>query len=90
MSNGWQCLVTDAPPAPGTRIVALHADGSHADLFFFREDGHVITQTGRDFEEVFEPIQFSDWLWDSGYLFWIALPEGMRLFFEEAGNDLPQ
>ena len=73
----WQNLVTDAPPAPGTRFVALHCDMGGAGLYRYGDDGHLHDAGGDDvFDKPVDGVDVSDWLWDAGYLFWAPLPEG--------------
>lgn len=75
------------PPQPGTRFVALYIDGSGASVYRYDDEKHFFDATGEDmFGQAVTSQEIESWLFDAGYLHWVALPEGQRLFFEEAGE----
>lgn len=77
----------DNLPTPGMRFVVLYCDGSGADLFLYADDCRVYDAHGKDvFEEPISANEIADQLFDMGFIFWAAVPEGMTLFFEGAGE----
>ena len=75
------------PPTPGTRFVALHCDMGGAEVYLYGEDRHVYDAHGVDvFESEIADSGMADWLFDMGFVFWMPLPEGQRLFFEGVGG----
>lgn len=72
----WKTVMES--PRPGTRFVALFADGSGASVFSVRDDGRLLNANGGSCGRV-----DCDWLLEAGYVFWTELPEGFALWGEE-------
>lgn len=78
----WQFF--DNPPKPGTRFVALFADCSGAEIFYLSDKGALVDSCGAEILRGADGA-LADWLLEAGFVAWVALPDGLRLFFEEAG-----
>lgn len=71
-------------PARGTRFVALRKDGRGADVFFRTPLGAVMDADGNERLPAWATdAALVSWFEDAGFAFWLPLPDGMRLFFEE-------
>lgn len=75
----WQSTLT--PPENGTRFVALHCDGGGAGVYLLDDDGVLWDGHG---DYCGKPDD--EWLMDVGFCAWAPLPDGMKLFFEGAGE----
>lgn len=72
-------------PPRGSRFVALFADGGGAELFYLDTAGVLFDAHGEELLRGSDR-ELADFLFDMGFFSWTELPEGMRLFFEEAGE----
>ena len=71
-------------PARGTRFVALRKDGRGAEVFFRTPLGAVVDGDGEERLPTWATdAALVSWFGDVGFAFWLPLPDGMRLFFEE-------
>ena len=70
-------------PERGTRFVTLRKDGRGADLFFRTPMGAVMDTDGNERFPAWETdVALLAWFVSAGFVCWLPLPGGMRLFFE--------
>lgn len=79
----WK-LCSVEQPHYGIRFMALFADGSGGTVFWRTPLGKLKDEHGDDvFDGYANDEALGNWLIEAGYLFWLPLPDGMKLFFEE-------
>ena len=69
-----QCFYEETPKC---NIIAIYEDGSGACLFGLHDDGCTFfdSETGMN-------IHSPEWFTDSGYLWWLPLPDDFVFFYE--------
>lgn len=82
-SARWH-LVSEMAPSRGVRFMVLYADGSGGAVFYRQPLGTVRDSHGIDVLGGFARTEaLQDWLLEAGFIFWLPLPDGVRLFFEQ-------
>ena len=69
----------------GTTFVALYSDGSGAALFMITDDGELCSSNDGPLN-IMTPDTH---LLDSGFLYWMPLPDTFKLWFETAEEKRP-
>lgn len=69
-------IATDPPKG---KFIAIYGDGSGAELFYGRKNGVLVSADG----ELIEGYDQQEWLEESGFCFWVPLPDDFELWFEQ-------
>jgi hypothetical protein len=68
----------------GTKFVAIHDDGSGADLFFIDDLGDLYDTNLKHLDAAPDT-----WLMNAKYAYWMLLPDSFKLWFEQCEEKRP-